>query len=151
MELTPRVMPQCDDRVVISEVNWPLVRTGTWSPVTATYKHPNAPENPLSVSEFEYGVFVLRYLVIVICSGFVEQVYWWRIVADGFGLVDERIEGEWRKRDGFRMLQVFLEQLGSATFVEKLETEEEVYTLRFEGEDDQIIMLWCNGRSFAGP
>ena len=32
-------------------------------------------------------------------------------------------------------LRLPLEQLGTATFVEKLETEEEVYALRFEREE----------------
>ena len=37
-----------------------------------------------------------------------------------------------RERIGFKMLRVFLEQLGSATFLEKLEMEDDVYALRFE-------------------
>jgi len=41
--------------------------------------------------------------------------------------------------------------LGTATFVEKLETEEEVYALRFERENDEVTMMWCNGRTFSGP
>jgi len=146
-----KVMPQCDERVVISEVNWPIEGTGIWSPVTATYIDPRAPEHPLSVSEHDYGVFMLRYMVITVCSGFVDQIYWWRLVAHGFGLIDERGEGGWRERIGFKMLRVFLEQLGTATFVEKLETEEEVYALRFERENDEVTMMWCNGRIFTGP
>jgi hypothetical protein len=94
---------------------------------------------------------MLRYLVLTLCSGFVDQVYWWRLVAHGFGLIDERAEGGWRERIAFKMLNVFLEQLGSATFVEKLETDEEVYALRFERENDEITMMWCNRRTFAGP
>ena len=85
-------------------------------------------------------------MVITVCSGFVDQIYWWRLVAHGFGLIDERGEGGWRGRIGFKMLCVFLEQLGTATFVEKLETEGEVYALRFERENDEVTMMWCNGR-----
>ena len=146
-----KVMPQCDERVVISEVNWPIEGAGIWSPVTATYTDPSAPEHPLSVSEHDYGVFMLRYMVITVCSGFVDQIYWWRLVAHGFGLIDERGEGGWRERIGFKMLCVFLEQLGTATFLEKLETEGEVYALRFERENDEVTMMWCNGRIFTGP
>lgn len=146
-----KVAPACDDRVIISEVNWPLEGTGIWSPVTATYVGPDAPEHPLSVSEFDYGVYMLRYLVISVCSGFVDRVYWWRLVAHGFGLIDERAEGGWRERIGFTMLRVFLEQLGSATFVEKLEMEDDVYALRFERGDEKIMMMWCNGRTYSGP
>ena len=144
-------MPTCDDRVIVSEVNWPLEGTGIWSPVTATYIGSDAPEHPLSVSEFDYGIYMLRYLVISICSGFVDKVYWWRLVAHGFGLVDERAEGGWRERIAFKMLCVFLEQLGSSTFVEKFEMEDDVYALRFERGDEKIIMMWCNGRTYSGP
>ena len=146
-----KVVPVCDDQVIISEVNWPLEGTGIWSPVTATYVDAGAPEHPLNVSEFDYGVYMLRYLVISVCSGFVDKVYWWRLVAHGFGLVDERAEGGWRERIGFKMLRVFLEQLGSATFLEKLEMEDDVYALRFERGDEQILMMWCNGRNYSGP
>lgn len=164
-----KVMPQCDDRVVISEVNWPLEGTGVWSPVTATYNDPDTPEHPLSVSEFDYGVFMLRYLVIAVCSGFVEQVYWWRLVAHGFGLVDERAgdgrkkrggfsilvderspEG-WRERPAFAMLRTFLKELGEATFVERLELGREVYALRFKKDGGQVTLMWCNRRTYAGP
>ena len=49
------------------------------------------------------------------------------------------------------MLRVFLEQLGSATFLEKLEMEDDVYAFRFERGDEQILMMWCNGRNYSGP
>ncbi len=146
-----KVVPACDDQVIISEVNWPLEGAGIWSPVTATHVDAGAPEHPLSVSEFDYGVYMLRYLVISVCSGFVDRVYWWRLVAHGFGLVDERAEGGWRKRIAYNMLRVFLEQLGSAIFVEKLEMVDDVYALCFERDDEKILMMWCNGRSYSGP
>jgi len=94
---------------------------------------------------------MLRYMVIAVCSGFVEQVYWWRLVSHGFGLIDERAEGGWRERVGFQMLKVFLRELGGASFVRKLETEKEVYALEFKREGTPVIMLWCNGRTFLGP
>ncbi len=143
--------PQCEDRVIVSEVNWPVKGSGIWSPVSATYVNPDAPEHPLNVSEQDYGYFMLRYLVIAVCSGFVDQVFWWRLVSHGFGLVDERSESGWRARPGYQMLVHFLRLLGSATFVEKLKTENEVYALRFEREESEIVMLWCNGREFSGP
>jgi hypothetical protein len=146
-----RTSNRCGEKVIVSEVNWPLEGTGVWSPVSASYMPADARGSKVHVSEEKYGCYVLRYLVLTICSGFVDQVYWWRLVAHGFGLIDERANGGWRERIGFKMLCVFLDQLGEATFVEKLETEEEVYALRFEREDDQVVMMWCNGRSFSGP
>jgi len=142
---------RCDERVIVSELIWPLAGSGVWSPVSASYLSPGAKGSNVHVTEEEYGVFMIRYLVLTLCSGFVDQVYWWRLVAHGFGLIDERAEGGWRERIGFRMLCVFLEQLGAATFVEKLEIEEDVYALRFERENDEVTMMWCNARTFDGP
>lgn len=142
---------RCHERVIISEVNWPIVETGEWSPIAASYLPPGAKGARAHVSEEQYGHFMIRYLALVLCSGFVERIYWWRLVAHGFGLVDERAEGGWRNRVGFQMLRTFLRELGSATFVEKLNTPENVYALRFERQDDQVVLLWCNGRTFRGP
>lgn len=141
----------CEGQLILSEVNWPLADTAEWSPVAATYLPPGARGSRVHVSEEQYGHFMIRYLALTICSGLVERVYWWRLVAHGFGLVDERSEGGWRKRAGFQMLRIFLQELGKATFVEKVTTPEAVYALRFEREDDEVVLLWCNGRTFTGP
>lgn len=142
--------PRCRDRVVVSEVNWPVSGSGIWSPVGATYQMPGQKESPLNVSDENYGHFMLRYVALALCSGFVDQIYWWRLVAHGFGLVDERAEGGWKARAGYDMLRYFLETVGSATFVEKLAMEEGVYALRFEREQDQVVMLWCHEREYSG-
>lgn len=142
---------RCGDSVIVSEVNWPLLYTGEWSPVAASYMPKDAKGSRVHVSEEQYGCFMIRYLALVLCSGFVERVYWWRLVAHGFGLVDELDSDGWRERIAFKMLRTFLHQLGQATFVEKLETPEGVYALRFERQDDQVVLLWCNGRKYNGP
>lgn len=142
---------RCDERVIVSEVNWPIEGTGVWSPVSASYLTPGSKVSKVHVSEEEYGCYMLRYLVLTLCSGFVDQVYWWRLVAHGFGLIDERGGDGWRERVGFQMLRVFLEQLGSSMFLEKMEIEEDVYAFRFGREKDQVVMMWCQGRIFNGP
>ena len=139
--------PHCEDRVIISEVNWPLQGTGIYSPVDATFMLPEQTESALNVSEEDYGYFMLRYLVLTLCSGYVDQVYWWRLVSHGFGLIDERGEDGWRARPGFTMLKYFLETLGEATFIEKLKTEEGVYALRFATEQGDVVMSWANGKT----
>lgn len=141
----------CESKLVISEVNWPLANTREWSPVAATYSPPDSAASHLHVTEEQYGYFMVRYLALTICSGLVERVYWWRLVSHGFGLVDELAEGGWRKRAGYYMLKTFLLELGNATFVEKIATPKEVYALRFEREDDDVVLLWCNGRKYSGP
>ena len=142
---------RCEDRVIVSEVNWPVEGTSVWSPVSASYLTPGSKVSKVHVTEEQYGCYMLRYLVLTLCSGFVDQVYWWRLVAHGFGLIDERGKDGWRERIGFKMLGVFLEQLGAATFVEKLESEKDVYAFRFKRHNDEVIMLWCQERTFEGP
>jgi len=138
--------PHCEDRVIISEVNWPVKGSGIYSPVDATFMLSDQKENHLNVSEQDYGNFMLRYLVLALCSGFIDQVNWWRLVSHGFGLVDERADGGWTARPAFQMLKFFLETLGEATFVEKLATASGVYALRFETAQGEVVMGWANGK-----
>lgn len=142
---------RCGSKVIVSEVNWPLVGTGVWSPVSAAYLAPGTKGSRVHVTEEQYACFMLRYLVLTLCSGFVDRVFWWRLVAHGFGLIDERSEGGWRERVAFHLLVVFLRELGQAVFVEKLEMPEGVYAFRFERGDELVTLLWCHGRSFEGP
>ena len=142
---------RCNQRVIVSEVNWPLKETGIWSPVSRPYPMAGHLGDKVNVSELQYGTYMLRYLVLTLCSGFVDQVYWWRLVAHGFGLIDERANGGWRERIGFQMLEFFLAQLGRATFVKKLEVAPNVYALQFERESDTVTMMWCHGGIFSGP
>ncbi len=113
------VMRGSDDRLIVSEVNWPLAGTGEYSPVTSPYESPGPRENDPNVSEDDYADFMIRYLLIALCSGHVERVYWWRLVARGFGLVDDTDPDGWRKRPAFEMLRHFVATLGNATFVQR--------------------------------
>ena len=133
-----------EDEVIVTEVNWPLAGTGTWSPVDAVYQSPGAKGSSVGVTEEEYGWYMLRYLALTICSGMVDQVYWWRLVAHGFGLIDERDPNGWRKRPAFEMLRWFFQTLGEATFVQKLPTAQGIWALEFEKEERVITMLWGN-------
>ncbi len=108
---------RCADRLIVSEANWPLQGTGVWSPVGSPYESPGPRRNDPSVSEDEYADFMLRYLCLALCSGMVERVYWWRLVARGFGLVDDTDPDAWRERPAYRMLETFLALLGDAEFV----------------------------------
>ncbi len=75
----------------ITEMNWPLEGMGAYSP---------APGKPC-VSEENQANYLVRYFTICLASGLVERVYWWQLVAPGYGLIDSR-EKAWRKRPGYR-------------------------------------------------
>ncbi len=134
----------CGGRVIVSEVNWFLKDT-------AGYAHPFAPYTPSrkkshewDVDEETYADYMLRYYLHALCSGMVERVYWWRLVARPFGLVDP--EG-WRARPAYEALRVFLEHFGRSTFVGRLPSEESVYLLRFRQPDGSEAVI---GFSAAG-
>lgn len=102
-------------RVIVSEVNWPILGTGVWSPVNSPYESPGIRQNDPSVTEDEYASYLIRYLLIALCSGFVDQVFWWRLVARGYGLVDDTVT-PWRPRPAFDALRYWLEQVHAAEF-----------------------------------
>ena len=111
-----RSSPNCADRLIISEVNWPLLGTGVYSPVGSPYVSPGPRFNDPSVSEDDYADYMIRYFCLALCSGLVERVFWWRLVARGFGLVDDTDPAAWRERPAYAMLRAFLATLGGATF-----------------------------------
>ena len=138
-----RAAPGCEERVIISEVNWPLKGTGTWSPIGAGYETPEAKREPPGVTETDYANYLVRYQAIALCSGHVERVFWWRLSAHGYGLVDDR-DG-FRQRAPYRALQVFLQTLGQARFKRRRPTPEGCYELEFETDRQRILLAWRHG------
>ena len=83
---------------------------------------------------------MLRYIAIAICSGHVEQLFWWRLSAKGYGLVDD--QNEFKPRLAFNALQYFLVRLGDATFIKKWPSAKNTYILEFRNATQQILMAW---------
>jgi len=103
------------DRLIVTEFNWPLEGTGVYSPVGAPYVSPGVRHNDPSVSEQAAAAYLLRYALIAICSGLVERVFWWRLAAFGYGLVDDSA-ADWRERPAFQVLAVLLARLQASEF-----------------------------------
>jgi tRNA A-37 threonylcarbamoyl transferase component Bud32 len=135
------VHPQVADQVIVSEVNWPLKNGGIWSPILCPYLRPGWSSNPAGETEEDYANYMLRYLVISLCSGHVEQVFWWRLSAHGFGLVDDL--DNFRVRPAFTALAFFLKLLGNADFLGKWKTPKNSYGFEFKTEKQKIIMAWA--------
>jgi tRNA A-37 threonylcarbamoyl transferase component Bud32 len=128
------------DRLIVSEVNWPIIGTGVYSPVNSPYIIPNSHTNDPSVNEEDYANYMVRYYALALCSGLVDQVYWWRLVSHGFGLVDDQ-EPTWRPRPAYAALQTFVRLLAETTFVERLKTPEGIWALRFRAANGRSILL----------
>jgi len=135
------VSPQCDDKVIISEVNWPLEHTDIWSPIVCPYATPKWQRLPSGESEEKYANYMLRYMVIAICSGHIDQLFWWRLSAKGYGLVDD--QNQFKPRLAFAALQYFFLRLGDATFIKKWPSEKNTYVMEFNNATQQILMVWC--------
>ena len=132
-----RQSKRCEDRFIVSEVNWPIERTGVYSPVGSPYVSPGPRYNDPSVSEDDYADYMVRYLLIALCSGIVERVFWWRLAAYGYGLVDDSNEEQWRERPAYKMLKQFLAWVGDATFVKRMELDD-AGTVAFEFSGDAV-------------
>jgi hypothetical protein len=91
--LSPRVTEEGRQRLWITETNWPIAGTGESAP-TSTKE---------CVSEERYADFLRGYFQQAYATGLVERVYWWQLVAAGYGLVDPR--GGLRRRAGFDVLR----------------------------------------------
>lgn len=140
---------RCDDKIIVSEVNWPVKGTGIWSPIGCPYETPRWRREQPGETEDEYANYMLRYLAITLCSGHVEQVFWWRLSAHGYGLVDDC--DNFRIRPAFNALAFFLKTVGRATFVRKLNTPDDVFVLEFTHENRSVWMAWALQESEYQP
>lgn len=112
-----------ENRLVLSEVNWPLENTGIWSPICSPYLFSGQVVDG-GVAEATYAHYMIRYFLIALCSGLADRVIWWRLTAHGFGLIDERHPDGPRCRPAFYAFRRFAELMDDAVFEEKLEGKE---------------------------
>lgn len=134
-----RVHPATGERVVVSEVNWPLKGTGVWSPVGSPYQSPGERHNDPSVDEETYARYMRKYLLIAVCSGMADQVYWWNLAAHGFGLIDDRDPRGWRPRAAFHAFKALLDETRGSRYLRRESGEGETgYVLEKKGKTKWI-------------
>lgn len=85
-------------RFWITEVNWPIRNQGAYSPVRETE----------CVSEEDAGRYLREYYQDAWNEKIVERVYWWQLVAKGFGLMDVRKDGTLRERPAYHEFRELL-------------------------------------------
>ena len=152
--------PMSSGEVIVSEVNWPVAGTGVYSPVTAPFEYDSAPPGSIhdsGIDEESYAYYMVRYLALALCSGLVGQVFWWRLVARGYGLVDIADEGQFRERPAFYALRQFLQTLGEASVVEAniptghKENHGEYRIQLRRADSERILLCWRHGPGTAFP
>lgn len=152
-----RAAPHCADRFVVSEVNWPLRGTGAHAPIHAPYFPPWRHAGDPGASEDEYADYLLRYLCLALGSGMVERVYWWRLVARGFGLVDDADPAALRPRPAYAVLRNFLRLAGDSAFIgarlpPRRGERHGRYRFAFRRPDGEIVALtYAHGPALAFP
>jgi hypothetical protein len=77
----------------ITEVNWPLAE-GPHSPAGRR----------VAVDERRQADYLTRFYLLALGSGYVERVFWWQLVARGYGLIDPGAEGDLRRRPAYDAL-----------------------------------------------
>jgi hypothetical protein len=121
----------CSDRIWITEVNWPLWE-GPHSPAGKT----------VSVDEPTQADYLARYLLATLGTGLVERVYWWRLIARGYGLIAPERDGTLRRRPSFRALATLHRLLEDSTFHGPLPAAPGAYLYPFEAGDRRLVVGW---------
>ena len=92
-------------RCWITEVNWPLL------------EGPHAPAGrSVSVGEEEHADYLVRYYLLALGTGLVERVFWWQMIARGYGLAYPQ-DGGLSRRPAFAAMAHLVRRLEGTTFL----------------------------------
>jgi hypothetical protein len=119
-------------RCWVTEVNWPL-REGPHSPAGKS----------VSVEEGPQADYLVRYFLLALGTGLVERVFWWQMVARGYGLVDPVDPTHLRKRPSFLAFRTMLRELDGARLEAVLPAPEPARLYRFRRPDGrEVVVGW---------
>jgi hypothetical protein len=125
----------CSERCWITEVNWPLWE-GPHSPAGKT----------VSVGEEEQADYLVRYYLLALGTGLVERVFWWRLIARGYGLISPESDGSLRRRPAWHALRTLIQQVEGATFEGPLPAPDGVYLYSFSNDSEERVVGWSVAR-----
>lgn len=124
----------CGPRSWITEVNWPL------------WEGPHSPAGKsVSVDEGTQADYLTRYYLLALTSGAVERVYWWQLVARGYGLATvegTEDDGALRRRPSFLALATLNRRLAGSTFLRHLPAPAGCRLLLFDKSGESWIVGW---------
>ena len=127
----------CAPRSWITEVNWPLWE-GPHSPAGRT----------VSVNEETQADYLSRFYLLALGSGLVERVYWWQMVARGYGLICPDSGGTLRRRPSFDALATLTRVLRGARLLGvDVDPSSGAHQYRFEtANGQQLVACWTTGK-----
>jgi tRNA A-37 threonylcarbamoyl transferase component Bud32 len=119
-------------RCWVTEVNWPL-REGPHSPAG----------RDVAVDEETQADYLARYYLLALGTGAVERVFWWQLVARGYGLVDPAEPAAPRKRPSFHALATLIRELDGARLEAVLPAPSPIRLYRFRRPDGaETVAAW---------
>ena len=119
-----------EGRCWITEVNWPL-KEGPHSPAG----------RDVSVDEEAQADYLVRYYLLSLGTGMVERVFWWQIMARGYGLVDPA--GSPRRRPSFFALKTLIRELDGARLEAVLPAPSPARLFHFRRQDgSEVVVGW---------
>jgi hypothetical protein len=119
-------------RCWITEMNWPL------------WEGPHSPAGrSVSVDEDAQANYLVRYYLLALGTGLVERVFWWQLVARGYGLVDPGEGRQGRCRPSFQALRTMLSELAGSRLEQVLPAPPSGRLYRFRRPDGkEVIVGW---------
>lgn len=133
----------CQNKLIISEVNWSLQKTGVWSPIGGPYLRPCYFKNNPGVNEEQYTKYMIRYLSLCLCSAHVDRVFWWRLSAHGYGLVSDHPQSLGEKRPAYYAFKQWIKKTQNSHFIKRLPSSKNTYLLLFQENNTFWILAWC--------
>ncbi len=119
----------CGPRSWVTEVNWPL------------WEGPHSPAGrAVSVSPETQADYLARYYLLALTTGAVERVYWWQLIARGYGLIEPRAGAgdgplELIRRPAFAALATLARELRGSHFLRPLPSPPETRLYLFRRPD----------------
>ena len=119
-------------RCWITEMNWPL------------WEGPHSPAGrDVSVDEETQADYLVRYYLLALGTGLVERVFWWQLVARGYGLVDPGEAPRARCRPSFHALRTLLAELDGCRLEEVLPAPPPARLFRYQRPDGgDLVAGW---------
>jgi len=117
-------------RAWVTEVNWPL------------WEGPHSPAGrSVAVDEERQADYLVRYFLLALSTGAVERVYWWQLIARGYGLVDPQEDGRLRRRPAFWAMATLARGLDGATHLRPLPAPEgaRLHLFRRAGGEELVV------------
>lgn len=130
----------CAPRSWITEVNWPL------------WEGPHSPAGrSVSVDEESQANYLARFYLLTLASGTVERVYWWQMIARGYGLIapkDAQESGGLRRRASYATLATLARTLRGCQFEGPLKSPAGTYLYSFSDTDGESLLVgWTRSGS----